>query len=218
MTLADDIRSILASKSLLKHPFYEAWTKGELSLDTLRMYAAQYYRQVEAFPRWVSSVHSRCPEISARKVLLGNLVDEELHGADHPELWMQFARGLGLKDAAVLSAPPLPETQAAVDALYALTASHWTRGLSALFAYEAQVPEVSQSKMDGLRQHYGIADDGTLAFFQAHLAYDVAHANAAGELMERYADRATAKTAAAEAADALWGFLDGVAREAGVRC
>ena len=95
MKLSMRCREIIAEHHLLKHPFYQAWSEGRLSLDALRQYAVQYYAQVEAFPRFVSSVHSRCPDIRARKVLLENLVDEELHGTDHPQLWLQFASGLG---------------------------------------------------------------------------------------------------------------------------
>src|SRR6476620_415692 len=95
MRLSEELKAIIEERHLLKHPFYKAWSEGQLSKDTLRSYAGQYFRQVSSFPRFLSTVHSRCPEISARKVLLENLVDEELHGTDHPELWMQFAEGLG---------------------------------------------------------------------------------------------------------------------------
>src|SRR5688500_3063626 len=93
--LSERLLEVVAERHLLKHPFYQAWTEGRLSRDILRRYAGQYFAQVSAFPRFVSSVHSRCPEIDARKVLVENLVDEEIHGTDHPELWMQFAEGLG---------------------------------------------------------------------------------------------------------------------------
>ena len=35
---------------------------------------------------------------------------------------------------------------------------------------------------------------------------------------DRHADPATAEAATQKAADALWGFLDGMAREAGITC
>jgi pyrroloquinoline-quinone synthase len=210
--------AIIQEHDLLKHPFYEAWTAGKLSLEDLRFYAGQYYRQVEAFPRFVSQVHSLCPEISARKILLENLIDEELHGTDHPALWMQFAEGLGMSEAQIRTAAPLPETNATVETLYGLTAGKWTSGLCALFAYEAQVPEVSRSKIAGLRRHYGVGDDRTLEFFSAHLKYDVAHSRAVGELIDRHADAESAVRATRQASEALWAFLDGVAKETHVTC
>jgi len=39
---------------LLKHPFYEAWNAGELEVETIQEYAAQYFNHVNAFPRYLS--------------------------------------------------------------------------------------------------------------------------------------------------------------------
>jgi len=105
-----------------------------------------------------------CPEIEARKVLTENLADEEIHGADHPELWLRFAEGLGADSRQSASGGRLPETEAMVSDFFALTSGEWTQGLCALFAYESQVPAVSASKMDGLRKFYGIEDARTLGF------------------------------------------------------
>jgi pyrroloquinoline-quinone synthase len=218
MTLSERLVGLIRERDLLKHPFYQAWTKGTLSLDVLRMYAAQYYRHVEAFPRFVSSVHSRCPNINARKVLLENLVDEELHGTDHPTLWLEFARGLGLEEADVKSATPLPETRDSVNAFYELTGGDWRGGLCALHAYEQQVPEVSTSKIEGLKAHYGVDEPRALSFFTTHQQYDVQHSRAVAALIDQHADPEASEVATRQAAGALWTFLDGVAREAGIAC
>ncbi len=218
MKLSERLNQIIASKSLLNHPFYQAWTEGKLSQDVLKRYAGQYWEQVSSFPRFVSSVHSRCPEIDARKVLLENLVDEELHGTDHPELWMRFAEGLGATRAEVKAQVPLPETKAMVDGFFALAASDWTDGLCALYAYESQVPAVSKSKIEGLKNFYGIKDARTLSFFKVHQEYDVDHSRKVGELIDQHCDPVRAEAATQKAADALWGFLDGIAREAGISC
>lgn len=218
MQLSVRLQSIVQSRSLLSHPFYRAWSEGRLSKDVLRRYAGQYFAQVSAFPRFVSSVHSRCPDIEARKVLLENLVDEELHGADHPELWMRFAEGMGATREEVKAQAELPETKAMVEKFFELTGRDWTQGLCALYAYEAQVPAVSASKIDGLKRFYGVGDARTLEFFNAHLEYDVEHSKAVANLVDRFADPATAEAATREAADALWLFLDGMAREAGITC
>jgi pyrroloquinoline-quinone synthase len=218
MKLSERLDAIIAERHLLKHPFYRAWSEGRLSKDTLRQYAGQYHAQVSAFPRFVSTVHSRCPEISARKVLTENLADEEIHGTDHPELWMQFAEGLGATRAEVEKQAPLPETKAMVDDYFAIANSSWTDGLCALYAYESQVPAVSTSKIEGLTKFYGVTDQKTLAFFKVHQHYDVEHARKVRELIDAHADAATAEAATAKAAGALWSFLDGMAREAGISC
>ena len=68
------------------------------------------------------------------------------------------------------------------------------------------------------QQFYGVTDDRTLAFFNVHQHYDVEHARKVSELIDRHADPVTAEAATKKAADALWGFLDGMAREAGIVC
>ena len=59
--------------SLLKHPFYQLWNKGELTRESLAEYAKQYYAHVEAFPTYLSGVHSHCEDSSVRQLLLDNL-------------------------------------------------------------------------------------------------------------------------------------------------
>jgi len=218
MKLSQKLDAVIEKRHLLKHPFYEAWTKGELSVSTLRQYAGQYWQQVSAFPRFISAVHSNCENLEARKVLLRNLTDEEIHGTDHPTLWMHFAEGLGATESEVVSQTALPKTHAMVDTFFQLARGDWRDGLCALYAYESQTPAVSKSKLDGLIKHYGIKDAKTLAFFKVHLEYDVEHSHQAAALIDAHCNEAKAIAATEKAADSLWGFLDGIAHEAGIRC
>lgn len=218
MQIVDRLNLIISERHLLKHPFYKAWSNGELSKEALQQYAAQYYSQVQSFPRFISRVHTACPNIEARKVLLENLVDEEIHGTDHPALWMQFAEGLGVTHEMVNAEKHLPETEAMVNKYYDLAERDWRDGLCALYAYEYQVPEVSESKIAGLKQFYGINDERTLEFFTAHQVYDVGHANQVATLIEKYVEPEAAEKATREARDALWGFLDGMCRVSGIHC
>lgn len=218
MPLIDQLNRIISARSLLQHPFYQAWSQGRLNRNILQHYASQYYKQVQSFPRFISRVHTACPIIDARKVLLKNLVDEEMHGTDHPALWMQFAEGLGVNRKAVLDDVSLTETDEMVDTFYALAERDWRDGLCALYAYESQVPAVSTSKIAGLKQFYGIDDARTLEFFTAHQAYDVEHANDVAELIEHHADPVLAERATRDAAEALWRFLDGLCRVHSISC
>ena len=82
---------------LLKHPFYQAWSAGDLGVEKLQFYAKEYYSHVAAFPRYISSIHSLCSDIKSRQILLENLIEEEKGEENHPELWLRFAEGLGVK-------------------------------------------------------------------------------------------------------------------------
>lgn len=218
MTIINQLNEIIAERSLLNHPFYQAWSRGELNQAILQRYAVQYYAQVESFPRFISRVHTNCPEIAARKVLVDNLADEEMRGTDHPSLWVQFAEGLGASREEMQKTALLPETEKMVETFYALAERDWRDGLCALYAYEQQVPAVSISKTDGLKKFYGIDDERTLEFFTAHQVYDVEHAQQVATLIEQYVDAESAKRATREAADALLGFLDGICRVENIAC
>src|ERR1041384_1351032 len=82
----DKIDSDIAEKHLLKHPFYLAWARGELSKEALIDYAKQYYYHVAAFPTYLSVVHAKCDDQPTRKQILQNLIDEEAGSPNHPEL------------------------------------------------------------------------------------------------------------------------------------
>jgi len=215
MGWTQEIDALVEQKHLLKHPFYTAWTQGILPMEALRGYAGQYYRHVLSFPTYLSAVHSETPDLETRQYLLENLIDEERGSENHPELWLRFAEGIGCRREDVRAAAPLPETAACDHTFRQIAAQGPACGLAALYAYESMVPAVAASKIDGLKRHYGIDEDGTLRFFNVHVEVDERHAEVARGLLERTApadERAAAKKAAADALDALWGLLDGVTR------
>ena len=104
----DSIDQQVAEKHLLKHPFYLAWTRGELSKEALAEYARQYYHHVAAFPTYLSAVHAHCDDQAARKQLLANLIDEEAGSPNHPELWLKFTEGLGVSKVDVRNTEKQP--------------------------------------------------------------------------------------------------------------
>jgi pyrroloquinoline-quinone synthase len=215
VTWTTRIDDVVSEQHLLKHPFYTAWTEGTLTTRALRGYAAQYYKHVAAFPRYLSAIHAQTPDLETRQYLLENLIDEERGAENHPELWLRFAEGIGTTRAAVRGAAALPET-AACDAAYREIsgARGPLAGLSALYAYESMVPAVSASKIDGLKKHYGIDDDDTLRFFSVHLEVDERHADVARDILVRAPEdeRDAAVDAAGDAMRAINGLLDGVVK------
>jgi pyrroloquinoline-quinone synthase len=200
---------------MLSHPFYQAWTEGRLSLDTLRCYARHYFHHVEAFPRAVSAVHSACPDRDGRRMLAENLAEEEGVEAgkqDHASLWLMFACGLGESEEGVRSQQLNAETRALIDTFRRLSRQSYAAGLGALYAYESQFPGVATAKIEGLVDRYGIADEETLRFFRVHATADVEHSSVCRELLDRLpqAEKAEAIAAGEELAGALWNFLSGV--------
>ena len=204
---------------LLCHPFYKAWSAGELTVDDLRAYAEDYYPHVDAFPGYLAQLGVRLPEGELRRAVLANMTDEK-GGEDsfgepersHAELWLDFVEGMGG------SRRPKRQTTDGVRQLIAWfhhVASDGTpeEALAAFYAYESQVPRIAAEKDRGLRDTYR-CDEKTRRYFTVHAEADIHHANVWRTQLQKRVS-ASPKTAekalaAAEtAAKLLWHVLDG---------
>jgi pyrroloquinoline-quinone synthase len=178
------IDSCVEERHLLKHPFYQAWTSGTLSLEALRDYAAQYYHHVAAFPTYLSAVHSQTDDQATRRHILNNLMEEEAGSPNHPELWMAFAERLGLTREQVEAAELWPETRALIQGFRRVCRENGTAaGLAALYAYESQIPAVSESKIQGLQKFYGFDDPAGYRYFSVHIEADREHSEIERQLL-----------------------------------
>ncbi len=209
-----EIENKIAARHLLTHPFYQTWQAGELSQAALADYAAQYFHHVAAFPRYLSALHSHTENAQTRREILQNLCDEEAGDPNHPELWLQFAEGVGASRSDVLASQAQPETAALVETFDAICRTGTVaEGLAALYAYESQIPAVAETKIDGLVQFYGITSDDALAYFRVHKDADIEHSATERRLLETHltdADAGDAPAAASRALAALWNLLSGV--------
>lgn len=209
MNYLSKLHNELDQYNLLKHPFYIAWSKGELSIDTLKIYAKEYYGHVAAFPRYISTIHSLCGKIEDRQILLENLIDEEQGENNHPELWLQFAEGLGCSRDDCHT-QELNSTKKLVDEYFNITRHSYAKGLGALYAYEKQTPEVAKSKIEGLQKFYNMNSPSTLKFFEVHMVADEWHTEECATLLKKmsHEDQLTARQGALQGAKLLWQFLD----------
>src|SRR5688500_12037633 len=207
------IHAQVATRRLLDHPFYNAWSKGELTRDALRTYAAQYYHWVMAFPTWLSATHANAGDLALRQEILENLIDEERGPDNHPELWLRFCDALGLDRDAVTGVELLPETKQAIDAMREVSRTMPpAASLAALYAYESQQPEVMKTKREGLRDLYKLAEGHE--YFEVHETLDVAHSAGEAAMIERHGGACATEidTAVKPALDATYPLLDGIER------
>jgi pyrroloquinoline-quinone synthase len=213
MDLLERIDTMIDERHLLGHSFYRKWVAGTLPVDSLKEYARQYYAFESTFPRFLSSLHARSDQADVRRALLDNLWDEEHGDANHAELWLRFAEGLGVDRADVLRADRSDRTMALVDTYWQLCReAPVAAGVAAVYAYERQVPQVAQAKIDGLRIRYEIEDGRTLEFFDLHSSLDVEHSEAERRMLAgtNGDEQDAAVQGAGAALEAWWGFLDGV--------
>ncbi len=218
----EKIDSEIEAKHLLKHPFYLAWTRGKLSREALTDYARQYYHHVAAFPTYLSAVHARCDDQATRKHILSNLIDEEAGSPNHPDLWTKFAGSLGVDDVDLANSPKQPETQNLIDTFRSVCGEGSTaQGLATLYAYESQIPPICESKIDGLKNHYGFKNPEHYEYFTVHLEADREHSAAERKMLNTYVNNRnfdSVRASVNRVLDALWEMLSGVCRRHAIAC
>jgi len=167
--------------NVLEHPFYQRWSAGQLSAGELERYAGEYRHAVLALAE-----ASALAAAEAGPAHAGGLSAHAAEEAAHVELWDDFARAVGAREATDADGP-LAATQACVRA--------WTAGesllehLAVLYAIEAGQPEISKTKIEGLIEHYGYTAEGpAVGYFTLHERLDREHARQASELIEQLLD------------------------------
>lgn len=218
----EKIDNDIAEKHLLKHPFYLAWARGELSKEALTDYAKQYYHHVAAFPTYLSAVHAKCEDQPTRKQILSNLIDEEAGSPNHPELWKKFANALGVDDVDLAKTERRTETENLIETFRSVCGEKATaEGLAALYAYESQIPAICESKIDGLKTHYGFTDPKGYEYFSVHIEADKEHSVAERAMLADKIDNQNLESVRASVnrvLDALWEMLSGVCRRHAIAC
>ena len=91
-----------------------------------------------------------------------------------------------------------------------------------LFRSESQIPEVAQTKINGLVDHYGVTDEKTLRYFAVHIEADEVHRAQERELLETHitteSEKETAVHATEQALNAVWNLLSGVCERHNIVC
>ena len=137
-----DIKQALDSKiskyNLLQHPFYQAWSAGELPVDALKCYAREYGAFISTLPKGWETLND------------AETAEEE---TEHIEMWQDFADGLDTE----ISEAQIPQVKALLDTADNLFSNSNT-ALGALYAFEVQQPETAKSKLTGLKEFYQLPD------------------------------------------------------------
>jgi len=197
---ADELDGIVAQHPLNEHPFYRAWRAGTLTRAALRAYAADY-------APFIAAVESGWRTLG-----------EDSHATEereHARLWHCFRDALGVPEPSERR----PNLQAAALTAHAARVfSEPATALGALYAFEAQQPSTARSKLDGLRERYGLSADAA-AYFRAH-ADDYGERDrlaARAEKLSR-AELALARGACEQTCRAMWAALDGAMDDATDEC
>jgi pyrroloquinoline-quinone synthase len=189
MNRIQELDAIIAGYSLNSHPFYQEWRMGTLPQEKLTDYAGEYGRFVATIAKGWDTIGEH-----------GYAAEER----EHELFWNDFKSEVGCK-----SLTNRPQTEVLVSAASNLFATK-PEAVGALFAFEAQQPETSRSKLDGLNEHYALSEKAK-HYFAVH-ADDVHEVedlkNYVAQLSD--ADFGRCKTACQIVCAAMWSALDGV--------
>ncbi len=193
MDIKKELDAVVAKYDLLSHPFYKAWNTGELPVEALKTYAEEYGAFVQTVPSgWAG--HGDAKTAS----------EEVMHAV----LWEKFANGLGTTST---NAPSIEQTKALVAHCNSLFSQPVT-ALGGLYAFEAQQPHTSVSKLDGIREHYKALPASLVEpYFEIHCD-DVHEMALIVERLEGKSDqeKQQAIDACEKVAKGLWDTLTGI--------
>ena len=167
--LVQKIDRIIEERSLLKHPFYQTWSDGKLTREALVGYSKEYYQLVKAVPIFMTQLMDQIPDYLYDEFDFNQ--QEEL---SHIKLWERFANGLGVSSEELNGYEALYTTNHAVSGMHSLMSSY-VSGSTAMYAFEKEIPKISQIKLEGLAEFYGLTSEDVTKYFKEHMEADIRH-------------------------------------------
>ena len=168
-SLIKRIDDLIEERSLLKHPFYEMWSDGKLTLESLSGYSKEYFQLVKAVPSFMSPLIEQAPD-DLKSELTFNQEEE----TQHIKPWIKFAGELGVDEKELENYEGQPKTKQAVSELASLMVS-FDSGATAMYAFEKEIPKISQIKLEGLAEFYDISSEEATEYFKLHTEADIRH-------------------------------------------
>ena len=170
MNIIKKIDTMIEERSLLKHPFYQMWSDGKLTEESLAGYSKEYFQLVKAVPFFMTSIIEKAPDS-----VVNELIVNQQEESDHVKPWINFAGELGVSEDELTSYTGLTKTLNAVSDLNELM-NTYEGGACAMYAFEKEIPKISQTKLDGLAEFYGMTSDEATEYFKLHTEADIRHA------------------------------------------
>ncbi|MEK6930262.1 MAG: iron-containing redox enzyme family protein [Thermoproteota archaeon] len=179
MNLIKRIDEMIEERSLLKHPFYQMWSDGKLTLDSLSGYSKEYFQLVKAVPSFMTPIIEKAPNS-----VISELIDNQQEESIHIKSWIKFAGELGVSESELIHYEGLEKTRKSVAELSELM-NTYEGGACAMYAFEKEIPKISQTKLDGLAEFYGISNENATEYFKLHTEADIRHAASWKNILEK---------------------------------
>jgi pyrroloquinoline-quinone synthase len=170
-SLIDQIDLEIERYSLLKHDFYRLWQEGKLTSDHLAGYSKEYFQLVKAVPLLVENA-LRTNKVKKYEKSIQTILQDE---REHIEPWIKFSSSLQVDRTELMDCVGEDLTKQSVDNMIKLSESSFEEAVAVLYAFEKQLPKISETKLDGLAKFYGITDGDSSEYFNIHKDIDIYH-------------------------------------------
>ena len=95
---------------------------------------------------------------------------------EHIEPWEKFASSLSVNRDDLKNYSPDPLTGQAVSRLLKISSASFIEGVASMYAFEKELPKISDTKSAGLKEFYGLNNESSHQYFNIHREVDVYHA------------------------------------------
>lgn len=178
----------IARWELSAMPGLQRVRRGDVTMETARQFAREYYPVCIEFPIFLALCISRVYDQSARALLVENLYEE--HGEldltkAHPVLFKRFVEAVGL-DPNIVDRARKGSIAERLIGPYTENCSSVREhiALSYLYSFEKHFSAANAAIAEGFRIAR-IAPDESLVFFDVHAVHDVKHASQLQEALLR---------------------------------
>ncbi|MEX0862088.1 TenA family transcriptional regulator [Nitrosopumilus sp.] len=179
MSIIKKIDEMIEERSLLKHPFYQMWSDGKLTQESLAGYSKEYFQLVKAVPSFMTPIIEK-----SHDSVVDELVENQREESEHVKSWITFAGELGISEDELISYSGTSKTCKAVSDLNVLM-NTFDGGACAMYAFEKEIPKISQTKLDGLAEFYGMTSNAATEYFKLHTEADIRHAASWRNILEK---------------------------------
>jgi pyrroloquinoline-quinone synthase len=147
------------------------WQEGKLTLDHLAGYSKEYFQLVKAVPLLVENA-LRTNKVKKYEKSIQTILQDE---REHIEPWIKFSSSLQVDKTELMDCVGEDLTKQSVDNMIKLSESSFEEAVAVLYAFEKQLPKISETKLDGLANFYGITDGDSSEYFNIHKDIDIYH-------------------------------------------
>lgn len=191
-SVLDQITQMHKDQPMYGHPLWTGMVEGRWNLEQTRYLCKQHGGIPLHNHNYHGNLYVNCPDPAWREMIAEVAYEEATgrlmsNGVSHHRLYLNFARGLGLKPEEMYDPPYCPGV-AAFQAWFAYICSKsFLEGVAAhMLAGEAAIPGLYIRIAEQLQKKFGLSDEA-VAYWVIHDKADAEHSDVGRRLLDQFA-------------------------------